>query len=300
MEKKPANHPQPKHQNSRPPPVPSDRVGRSLREFSQLPQEKTPTDADPPAAAGQVGILESGFSQPPASTNLQPEAETAEEDDELFEFTDALVSDPAEGSPKHWRSPDAAPGRTFSPLPREAQDRLSPHEQLDRDRILVARLGQFGYMSPCLEAWMAAYIRLQGHALGDDVELLPEDVPFLPFLEDHPAVLQPSAVKRKPESSPPEKQDQKRVCHNITPPTDPRLRARPGAAPQPKQVPTARVAANNEAPMPGPPAPPPPPPTPLAAGPGPNYVNAAALPSGTAAPSPASTENKTATKKNSN
>ncbi|XP_061719300.1 uncharacterized protein LOC133526626 [Cydia pomonella] len=76
-----------------------------------------------------ISILSFSYTTALMVIRSEPDADF---DDEIAEITDAATTAPADGSPK------PAPGRTFSPIPREAQLRLTPLEKLDRDCILVA------------------------------------------------------------------------------------------------------------------------------------------------------------------
>ncbi|XP_047994471.1 nascent polypeptide-associated complex subunit alpha, muscle-specific form-like [Leguminivora glycinivorella] len=124
----------------------------------------------------------------------------------------------------------ALSSRPLSPIPGEA----SPSELLAHTRELITKLAEAGYMPYPFFKWMGAYLRLQAYSLGETTELKPDDEPLRRILDELQAqdFFSSPSGKRKLHGSPTAKQDLKRSCKNISPPTDPRLRARQQARPE--------------------------------------------------------------------
>ncbi|XP_063367546.1 uncharacterized protein LOC134655959 [Cydia amplana] len=278
-------HPEPNHRWSPCPTGPTD--GDASRRSRIIIMDKKPPKS-PPVPSGRVGRQENGFHNPPAATTVKlatppiPSDRVGSSQREFYEVPDeAKTPEPTYGPTEPWK-PDfdgliEALGRPYAPPPWVAPDRLSPRGQLDRVRIKAASLAQVGHIPPRPEVWPTAFPRLLGHAPGT-VEPSQEEAQPQRHQDEHPVTPQPSAVEEKPECSTPDKQDQEGSCDTTPPPTDPRPRATPGAAPQPQQGPTNQDTALTEAPKPGAtvPAPPAPAPASTPAAPDTNHATAAA------------------------
>ncbi|XP_063634841.1 protein tonB2-like [Cydia splendana] len=242
------------------PPVPPGRVGRQENGFYNPPAATTVKLATPPVPADRVGSTQREFYEVPDDTKTR-----ACKYSKLSALT--KTPEPAYGYTEPWK-PDfdaliEALGRPYAPTPRvaPAPDRLSPRGQLDRDGSKVDGLAQVG--------------------LPGTVETPPEDAQPQRHQDEHPVTLRPSAIEEEPECSPLDKQEE--ACDIITPPpTDPRLRASPGDAPQPHKGPSKGPQKKDTAPTEAPklgtsvPAPPDPAPAPAHADAGPIHATVAA------------------------